>query len=63
MFNHYATIQCKNLGGSSELKEQFSDQILLGNNDSQTVQNLYGTNELPNFQMEKEMVSWKMIAI
>ena len=43
----------KNLGGSSELKEQFSDQILLGNNDSQTVQNLYGTNELPNFQMEK----------
>ncbi|MCC4122033.1 hypothetical protein LL264_14535 [Lactococcus lactis] len=43
----------KNLGGSSELKEQFGDQILLGNNDSQTVQNLYGTNELPNFQMEK----------
>ncbi|PQC13429.1 hypothetical protein CUM91_09555 [Enterococcus faecalis] len=43
----------KNLGGSSEIKEQFSDQILLGNNDSQTVQNLYGTNELPNFQMEK----------
>lgn len=43
----------KNLGGNSELKEQFSDQILLGNNDSQTVQNLYGTNELPNFQMEK----------
>ena len=43
----------KNLGGSSELKEQFSDQILLGNNDSQTVQNLYGINELPNFQMEK----------
>jgi len=43
----------KNLGGSSELKEQFSDQILLGNNDSQTVQNLYGTNDLPNFQMEK----------
>lgn len=43
----------KNLGGSSELKEQFSDQILLGNNDTQTVQNLYGINELPNFQMEK----------
>jgi len=43
----------KNLGGNSELKEQFSDQILLGNNDSQTVQNLYGSNELPNFQMEK----------
>ena len=43
----------KNLGGSSELKEQFGDQILLGNNDSQTIQNLYGSNELPNFQMEK----------
>lgn len=43
----------KNLGGSSELKEQFGDQILLGNNDNQTIQNLYGSNELPNFQMEK----------
>ena len=43
----------KNLGGNSELKEQFSDQILLGNNDSQTIQNLYGSNELPNFPMEK----------